>query len=362
VACPRLLSLDLSKARLGPAGAVMAAQMLDYAGCRRLENLDLSTQPIGPDGAVVLAQVASRSPRLRTLHLRGCRLGDEGSRALADLLRQLRRGHRLRELDLQNNAIGFVAYEAIEQAGKAQGVQVLLAGNRVLDEALNAVTHGVGFALAILGAVFLGIAVHRKSARHRGAATLYSIALCMLYLASTLYHSFHALGPTVVWIFGIFDHCAIYLLIAGTYCPFMLILFPADPGALRLLVLLWFAALAGMGTTAFYYGMGKYMIQLSLYLGMGWSCAGRIPGIARHLGPKGLRLLVLGGLFYTGGVPFFVRNRRTLSMPDHTLWHIFVLAGSTFHYFCIMWYVVPVNLQDVANCKDHGHLTGRSSS
>jgi len=99
-----------------------------------------------------------------------------------------------------------------------------------------------------------------------------------------------------------------------------------------------------MATSAFYYGPGKQVIELTLYLGMGWSCAGRLPAIAKQLGPKGVKLLVLGGIFYTGGVPFFVRDRRTLGVPDHTLWHIFVLAASITHYFCIMWYAMPLDL------------------
>lgn len=342
--CPELRSLDFSKARLGPAGALMAAQLLDYAGGRRIERLDLSAQPVGRGGAATLVGILGRARRLKAVRARGCRLGEKGGLILASFIGTGCGGLALRELDLSRNNIGFEACEVVEAAARLGNIQVLLDGNRVLDESLNAVTHGVGVALAIVGSVFLGLEVRGKSARHIISAVLYSVSLCMLYLASTLFHSFHALGPTVVWVFGIFDHCAIYLLIAGTYCPFLSILFPGDPRATRLLVALWVAALAGMATSAFYYGPGKQVVELTLYLGMGWSCAGRLPAIAKQLGPKGVKLLVLGGIFYTGGVPFFVRDRRTFGVPDHTLWHIFVLAASITHYFCIMWYAMPLDL------------------
>jgi len=260
---------------------------------------------------------------------------------------------RLLHIDLRNNVIGFAATEMIEVAARGSGVRVLLEGNLVLDEVINAVTHGAGCVLGVLGSVLLGLRVRGTSFQCRSASIMYCVALCTLYLASTLYHSFHALGPTVVWIFGVFDHCAIYLLIAGTYCPFLSILFPGEAHAVRLLVMLWMSALLGMGTAALYYGVGKQLIQLTLYFAMGWSCVGRIPGIARKLGDRGTKLLVLGGLLYTGGLPFFIRNRRSVGVPDHTIWHIFVLAGSVSHFFCIVWYVVPLDKGEVRS-KESG--------
>ncbi|CAE8655317.1 unnamed protein product [Polarella glacialis] len=135
-------------------------------------------------------------------------------------------------------------------------------------EVLNAVSHGLGLLLAIVGSVFLGIAASEKPYHCKVAVALYCIALNVLYIASTLFHSFYALGPTVVWVFGVLDHCAIYLLIAGSYCPFLSVFFPGALSEQKLLVSLWVMAFSGMITTAFYRGPQKKWIELSLYLGM----------------------------------------------------------------------------------------------
>jgi len=336
-----LRSLDLSHARLGPSGAALAARFLRLASCRLVESFDISEQPLYHEGAAAVLEAVRGAEYLQCLRMKGCRLGDDGAMHLVGLLRE-DRAARLREVDLQNNNIGFGMCEVIEASARARShaVQVLLAGNRILDEVLNAATHGVGCILSIVGSLFLGLGVRGKPATYKISVVVYSVALNVLYLSSTLFHSFFGLGSTVVWVFGVMDHCAIYLLIAGTYCPFLWILFPRDPYADRLLAVMWAAAFAGMGTNAFYYGQGKSVIGLTLYLGMGWSCTLRLREMVRRLGPSGTRLLVLGGLLYTGGVPLFIKNRRTCGIPDHTLWHLFVLAGSTSHYFCILRHCV----------------------
>jgi len=333
--------LDLSKASLGPSGGEVAAHILGLEPCRHLENLDISDQAIGPEGAAAVASAVASSSSLLSVRLKGCGLGNSGGAPFVELLQQGALGARLAELDLQNNFLGFQMCEALERAAKEEEITVLLAGNRVLDEVLNAATHGIGTALAVAGIVRLSQQVQGKPARYKLSVISYGVALNVLYLSSTLYHSFFALGPTMVQIFGVLDHCAIYLLIAGTYCPFLWIMFPRDVAATRLLAVLWVAALAGMLTTAFYHGPGKEYIGLTLYLGMGWSCLTRIGELMRRLGPQGTRLLVAGGLCYTGGVPFFVKNLRSFGVPDHTTWHLFVLAGSITHYFCVLWYCIP---------------------
>ncbi|CAE8710469.1 unnamed protein product, partial [Polarella glacialis] len=307
-----------------------------------LVSLNLSGQRPGVEGVAALVDAVRRSKSLRSLEMRSCHFGDAGGELFAALLQEGQEVHGLEHLDLENNFISFHTCQCLQQASRGQKLQLQLVGNQVLDEVLNAVSHGLGLLLAIVGSVFLGIAASEKPYHCKVAVALYCIALNVLYIASTLFHSFYALGPTVVWVFGVLDHCAIYLLIAGSYCPFLSVFFPGALSEQKLLVSLWVMAFSGMITTAFYRGPQKKWIELSLYLGMGWSCAGCLGEMMARMGPEGSRLLVAGGLFYTGGVPFFVKGKRTLGVPDHTIWHIFVLAGSMSHYFCVLWYCVPL--------------------
>lgn len=337
----RLRTLDLSGAQLGPSGAVLVSRLLALPQCA-LEVLNLSRQRPGVEGTAALVEAVRGCKSLKVLRIKSCHFGDEGGMLFATLLEQGQAVHGLSELDLQNNWLTFDGCQCIKRACRGQQVRVDLSGNMILDEVLNAVSHGLGCVLAIVGSVFMGFAVLDKPTYYTKAVVLYSVALHVLYFASTLFHSFHALGPKVLQVFGILDHCAIYLLIAGSYCPFLWILLPEDPRATRLLLLLWGMALAGMATTAFYSGKGKGFIETCLYLVMGWSCVTCLGDMMRRLGPDGSRLLVIGGLLYTGGVPFFVKAGRTWRVPDHTIWHLFVLAGSIAHYFCILWYCLEV--------------------
>merc|ERR1712032_1016008 len=174
------------------------------------------------------------------------------------------------------------------------------------------------------------------------SVTLYLISLCVLFLASTLYHSFFSLRFTRV-IFSVLDHSAIYLLIAGSYTPLLVILFPDKPEYSQwLLCFMWLMCVLGVSTTVIVSeGKFKMVLSLSLYLGMGWVAILINSDLMERVASTGFQLLLVGGLFYTGGVPFFVKNRQTLGVPDHTTWHIFVLAGALAHYAFIFKYVVP---------------------
>jgi len=130
---------------------------------------------------------------------------------------------------------------------------------------------------------------------------------------------------------------------AGTYTPFLTILFPDNMlYSIVLLSVLWLIALVGSMVVVLYHGPAKLGLLISSYVGMGWAvlvCANEI--YERMLPrPEGLVLLVGGGVVYTAGVYFNVKNRRTLGVPDHTIWHLFVMGGSALHYYCIYEYVL----------------------
>lgn len=336
-----LRALDLSVCQLGVSSVLLVAQMLRHHRCC-LDSLDLSYQDVSPEGACALAAALpkSRSAGPRVLRLMQVGLGDEGGRVMVHLLKNTSSGRRLRVLDLQNNFISFEVSRDIAQAAKEQGVEIYLQGNRVLDEVLNAVTHGVGELLVIGCSIWSAVVVFRKPRHYRLSTFAYCASLNVLYLTSTLYHSFFALGHTTVHIFRSLDYSAIFLLIAGSYSPLLAILFHQQRWARMLLASMWAVAICGIATVAMYRGPFQTPIRLSFFLGMGWTSVACLKKIAEGIGLRGVGLLALGGLLYTLGVPFFVRNQHTFGIPDHTIWHVWVMAATACHFCCIMLYVL----------------------
>jgi len=159
----------------------------------------------------------------------------------------------------------------------------------------------------------------------------------VLYTASTLYHSFFALRDTR-HVFSILDHSAIYILIAGSYTPFLYVTFPDKPKwGTYLLAFIWLCASVGVGLEAFGQRFAwKSKVSLAMYLLMGWSALVAVPDFQERLSSKAVQFLLLGGCGYTGGVPFFVRNAHL----DHSIWHLFVLAGSAAHWWCVYFHII----------------------
>ena len=201
---------------------------------------------------------------------------------------------------------------------------------------MNCITHGLGILFGIIGTYALTKQVQHLPLHYRVSCAIYSASVIVLYTSSTLYHSFFAL-KTTKFIFKVFDRCAIYLLIAGSYTPFLMIALHHEPRwSLHLLLFIWGCAISGILVEAFFQSWKhKSKFSLSMYLGMGWSCLTCMSDMIEVLPNSALALIVAGGLAYTGGVPFFVRNNNL----DHSLWHLFVLAGSIFHWLAVYWYV-----------------------
>ena len=141
----------------------------------------------------------------------------------------------------------------------------------------------------------------------------------------TVYDSFHAPGPTVVHVFSSLDP-AIHLLIAGSYTPFLGILFPGELWAKVVFSGMWGAASIGVMLTSFYHGPAKMPIKLVLHILMSWAAVSCLKEMLVKLNQEGAVLLIAGGVLYTIGVLWFVRNAQTCGIPDHTLWHIFGMS------------------------------------
>jgi hemolysin III len=203
------------------------------------------------------------------------------------------------------------------------------------EEIANTGLHGSGLLLSIAGTVWLVIfATRRGDARHLTAVSIFGATLILVYLASTLYHSLPA--SSIKWVFGLMDNAAIYLLIAGTYTPFTLGLLRGGWGW-SLFGIEWIAAIVGVMMTMFIHPPIVWL-SLSLYLSMGWLILIALRPLRAHLAPRGLLLLVAGGLAYTIGVIFYVYD----DLPYyHAVWHTFVLAGSVCHFFAVLLYAIP---------------------
>ena len=202
------------------------------------------------------------------------------------------------------------------------------------EELAHSLTHGAGLLLGIAALILMVVfAAQKGSAIHVVSCTVYGVTLVVLYASSTPYHAL-PLGRGKQ-IFGILDHAAIFLLIAGTYTPFALITLSGGLGW-SLFAVIWGFAIAGIVLEAVSRGRAR-RIQLLLYLVMGWGIIGAGRPLLRELTTAGLVLLLAGGFAYTLGVIFFVWKRPF----HHAVWHVFVLAGSICHFFVVLLYVIP---------------------
>lgn len=203
------------------------------------------------------------------------------------------------------------------------------------EEIAHSVTHGIGAALSIAGlTVLVTLAALHGNAWHIVSCAVFGATLVFLYTASTLYHSITHKGAKKV--LRVFDHSAIFLLIAGTYTPFTLVTLRGGWGW-TLFVIVWGLALVGIvyKITA---RRRFRLLSVLLYLGMGWLVLVAIKPMVMNVPLPGMLLLLAGGLCYTFGVIFFLWRRLPYS---HAVWHLFVLAGSICHFFAVLLYVIP---------------------
>ena len=193
-------------------------------------------------------------------------------------------------------------------------------------ELANAITHGIGVLLAILGFVFLMIHADDGSVV---SFVIYGTSLVLLYLASTLYHSL--IFTRARNLFRKFDHMAIFLLIAGTYTPFCLTALNGWAGW-TILGTVWGFAIAGIVLKSIFTGKFEWL-SVSIYILTGWMVIVAIIPIYESLSLAGFIFLLAGGLAYTVGTFFYVSKRIPYA---HSIWHLWVLAGSVFHFFSVL--------------------------
>lgn len=205
---------------------------------------------------------------------------------------------------------------------------------RLGDILANAITHGVGAALAMVGAVYLIAASTRGNTWQIVSCAVFAATLVFVYVSSTLYHSL--VRTRARHVLHVLDHSAIYLLIAGTYTPFTLVSL-RGPVGWALFAVVWTLAVAGVIFKSF--AVGRFAVASAVvYLFQGWFVVFAVRPLVQAIGWHGALWLAAGGLAYTLGIVFFALDRFPYF---HAAWHLFVLAGSLAHYCAVLFYVVP---------------------
>lgn len=203
-------------------------------------------------------------------------------------------------------------------------------------EKFNSITHLVGTVLSLMGlGALMAVSIPQKNSLLIISYAIFGITLVVLYAVSTLYHSFS--HPTVKNIFQKLDHVAIYLLIAGTYTPYMLVSLWEGNGPL-LLVLVWGLATIGILIDVFSTRRIE-ILQITIYLVMGWICIVDFSNLQAALPPAGMVWLTIGGIIYSVGIIFYVLDDMNKLRHSHGIWHLFVLMGSMCHFISIIVYV-----------------------
>jgi hemolysin III len=204
-------------------------------------------------------------------------------------------------------------------------------------ERLNSISHLVGavFALVALGAL-LALGIQTGDFATMVGLSTFGFTLVLLYTMSTLYHSFQA--PRLKKVFKVLDHISIYLLIAGTYTPFMLISV-SGRNATLILLLVWTLAILGILSELFLSARVVKACQLVTYLAMGWACSLDFESLRAALPVAGFWWLASGGVAYSAGVIFYLLDKADRLPHAHGIWHFFVLVGSVCHFIAIAGFV-----------------------
>ena len=200
------------------------------------------------------------------------------------------------------------------------------------EEIANTISHGLGLVLALVAVpILVAEGVRAGNIHFTVGVSVFGGTMVLLYLASTLYHSLtHEAGKAL---FRLFDHTAIFLLIAGTYTPFSLGVL-RGPWGWSLLAAIWMLAIVGI-TLKIRKRTRHSPIGIVLYVIMGWLCVVAAKPMLMLIPVPGLLLILAGGLAYTGGLAFFAAQRIRY---NHFIWHLFVIAGTTCHFFAVLWY------------------------
>jgi channel protein (hemolysin III family) len=308
-----------------------------------IDEVDLTHTGLDDDGMIEICRALEKNRSVTHLNLSRNTFSERGARALRD---SLYNNSSLQYLDLSRNALGFQTISNLQCACNSTGLILDTGGNYVFEEIMNAVSHGIGFMLAIVASTLLMTdAVSKGTDYHYWSASLFSFSLIFLFLCSTLYHSFFMV-PSASHVLQILDHVGIYFLIAGSYTPFMLIGLHHSFSAKILLIIEW--SIAGVGsifaTCTDLNSPKTNTVECVLFLMMGFAVLIIWEEMRAYLPSECLTLLMCGGCTYALGVSFYVLGE--FKPIFHVIWHCNVLVAATLIWFSVYFYVMPIDLPD----------------
>lgn len=203
------------------------------------------------------------------------------------------------------------------------------------EEIANSITHGLGALLSVAALTLLvTFAAHQADVWRVVSFSIYGTTMVLLFLASTLYHSLQ--HPKSKSVFKILDHCSIYLLIAGTYTPFLLVSIRGITGWI-LFTVIWTLAITGI-VFKVRFGSKYKKLSIGTYILMGWLVLVASQELASSISASGIYWLLAGGLLYTFGTVFYLWKKLPF---NHAIWHLFVLGGCACHFFAVLFHVLP---------------------
>eukprot|EP00505_MAST-04D_sp_SCG-Rhode-Island_P001036 Stramenopile-MAST_4_protein_1036 len=331
---------------LGPMCAPALAACLREN--RTVKILEIPGNLLTDQAADAIAEIITCAESLEEIRIDSNQLTKASASVLVNAIMNTReRGtkeakSRLQVIKLTNNYLYQEGVDALIRAGELRGIEIdCLDGNFWKEETWNAIIHGAATIASICMLVTMCFRLHQCQASDRTytSALIYMISLLVMFLCSTLFHSFTCCAnQCVLDIFGILDHTAIYVLIAGSYTPFLFgTLFDQHPTVAMLGVAgVWSLALVGISLDLVFDPTNRTVRSLSLviYVVQGWFVAFVSPWLFPLLSSKTLHFLAAGGITYTSGVYFYVRG--TTSPKYHVVWHIFVFVGAVLHFYSIM--------------------------
>jgi len=205
----------------------------------------------------------------------------------------------------------------------------------VRKEIINVITHGIGIILSILGTIFLILkSLEIGNSWHIVSFAVFGASMILMYSSSTIYHATRNVKLKLK--INKLDHSSIYLLIAGTYTPFLFVTLNGAWGW-TIFGIIWTMAITGIIYKVFFYSMKYRKLSAILYLVMGCVIFVCVKPMIEKFSLNGWIWLIAGGLFYASGILFYIRKN---SLYSHNIWHLFVLGGTICHFFSIYYYVV----------------------
>lgn len=306
-----------------------------------IKELDLSDTGLDDDGIAEICTIIKSNKSVEILNLSYNTFGELGAKLLKEALIE---NNTLKKLDLSRNALGYQSINSLLCSCISNNLEIATNGNYVFEEILNSVSHGVAFLVSIIGAFLLiSTAIERGTDYHFWACAIYSFSLMFLFLSSSLFHSFFML-PKTSRVLQILDHVGIYMVIAGTYTPYLLIALHHDISGQVLLTGEWIAAFSGIIFAACtdLNAKSSTIVELCFFLGMGFGLLLVWPAMIANLTTTDLSLLLGGGAAYVIGIIFFILGE--IKPIYHVIWHMFVILGAALHWFDIYFFIVPKSL------------------